>query len=1097
MLIGEFHEGIWKEIPTLVTMLGEDITKCLRKSINNSNNNNNNQVLSPFVGLRNLGNTCFLNVVIQTLFHNVMIRDAILNINDIPDDKDFYESIKQLQLAFGHMSLGNNSIYNVVDFVNLLKLNVDEQQDPQEFTKLYLTRVALLTANTTDRDRPTISQLLSGQESHITQCMKCKSKKERSTAFHELDLPIEGCSTLDAAIEAYFQKEKLDGDNMYFCEECSIKVSAERCSKVSRWPPVLSLQLLRYVYDKTTWTKRKVKTEITFPDKINLPYCDEEYHLVGIIYHVGNSAHNGHYVTEVLDWESGGWYFCDDDTVVPVPYIPTSKSKEISPSNNELDNFDDEESPKETETKKGKEKRKATAETKKRKKKEDSSPDEDEQSHEKENDEKKAIKSQIELQSLKKLNRPKEVYSLTYISSSLLQQGKKSQRLMPSEQLQQVIRNSNSLFQKKVSEYEKNRSVLQTEIDARKNLYLSIRKNMVPKKGESYRLVPKMWLSQWIRGDKIHIKDTDIKDKKDSSREVINIDDIDKGTNGYSSSSSSSSSSRNEVNLVSPIKSSNNNNFQDESEYYYKVPQLFCEPIHSIESKCKHGEGLPPSEIENFKVLSTSAYSKIVESIEVDFEWSKENVICETCDGISSQAAISTSKRLKSYENIEDLLKQVKKADKTYLISKTWVTNFQKSSTKQKFQKLCHETSVSTIDKQITENTSSSFVNSSSSSDGSIESLLSQLLDPTVNSKLSCEHGNLQLNYKRSSQEVSADAWAAVHELFPSAITYKSDTDTCPLCSENKVTSKEENEKDQIYRKSDLSEKALSNLFKRKKKYPTEFDNQVFVFSPRESILGNESRFMIIESNWLNRWKEFVGGNGNRPSYLSNNSLRCQCGKGILVNDTLSAIASSQVPSSENSFLDYPVLPEAEIISEEQWNLLKQLYPSEDCFEVSLSLSDQDTWLWSPDPCPTCTDEMNRSVEEQKINFENRDLKVIIATDISQCVDSGFMETTSRSSRKRKVSSSFVISASSTDSIFDIKMKICGRKDYAPNQQSLYCNSTQLSKNNKQLKDYNVTATDTIYVMINEEDEDFFFDDDGNVQKEHGFAGTMLFGSKI
>ena len=84
------------------------------------------------------------------------------------------------------------------------------------------------------------------------------------------------------------------------------------------WPPVLCLQLLRYVYDKTIWQKRKSKTEITFPNELKLPNSKEVYHLVAVVYHVGNSAHNGHYVNEVLDWETGEWFFCDDDVVVSI-----------------------------------------------------------------------------------------------------------------------------------------------------------------------------------------------------------------------------------------------------------------------------------------------------------------------------------------------------------------------------------------------------------------------------------------------------------------------------------------------------------------------------------------------------------------------------------------------------------------------------------------------------------------------------------------------------------------------------------------------------------------------------------------------------------
>jgi len=597
-------------------MLGVDPRSYIRQS-----NDDNDNHLRPFVGLRNLGNTCFLNVVIQVLYHNVMMRDAIFNIGDVPDDKDFYESIKQLQLTFGHMSIGKKSVYNVIDFANLLRLNVDEQQDPQEFTKLYLTRIASLTTNMIDNRRLTIGQLLDGKECHFTQCMNCHKAGKRNSTFHELDLPIEGCATLDDAISSYFQREKLEGDNMYYCDSCDIKVNAERWSEIISWPPVLCLQLLRYVYDKTTWQKRKVKTEITFPNELKLPNSKEVYHLVAIIYHVGNSAHNGHYVNEVLDWETGEWFFCDDDVVVSSPQTSTSKSKESSQSNKDsasADISENDEDREESQTPPPKKVKKLI-------KKKASPPPEPATTS-------AQPKTKTELASQKKLNRPKEVYSLTYISDTLLKQSKQVARSTPSNELVQIINSNNITDQRKVTQYETSRQILENTISTRKELYNSIKDILAPKPGGSYRLIPALWLTQWIRGEKIITK---IKDNKEtekassnsssssssSNKEVITIDDDDERKNG---------DIRMEIDLTSPIKVNDNTTSNDS---IIKMPEIFCEPINTITLKCKHGAGLPPAEILKFKVISCEAYDKIVESIAVDFGWDNTNVICDTCDG--------------------------------------------------------------------------------------------------------------------------------------------------------------------------------------------------------------------------------------------------------------------------------------------------------------------------------------------------------------------------------------------------------------------------------------------------------------------------------
>lgn len=316
----------------------------------------------------------------------------------------------------------------------------------------------------------------------------------------------------------------------------------------------------------------------------------------------------------------------------------------------------------------------------------------------------------------------------------------------------------------------------------------------------------------------------------------------------------------------------------------------------------------------------------------------------------------------------------------------------------------------------------------------------------------------------------------------------------CSLCNENKATTKEENEKDQKYRKNDLSNRELSLLFKRKKKYPAEFDNQISIFDPREAF-GTDSNFKIIDATWINRWKNFVGEDGERPDAIINSALRCECGGGSLICNTMHAISQRQLPADQESPFQSMGLPDAELISDEQWRLLRQLYPSDDCYEVSLSLTDKGNWVWSPPPCPTCTDTTNRNLEAMKINFDCCDIKIVIATDISQCTEVATIENNARSTRKRKCNNNFVITASSTDNIYDVKMKICAVKDCAPNQQALYFNGKHMNQNNLKLKDYNVTATDTIHVLINEDDEDYCWDDNGNIEKETGFAGTMLFSS--
>lgn len=65
---------------------------------------------------------------------------------------------------------------------------------------------------------------------------------------------------MERCIESYLAAELLDGDNKYLCDQCKTKENAERFIEVDadKLPPVLMLQLLRFVYDAQAGRKKKL-----------------------------------------------------------------------------------------------------------------------------------------------------------------------------------------------------------------------------------------------------------------------------------------------------------------------------------------------------------------------------------------------------------------------------------------------------------------------------------------------------------------------------------------------------------------------------------------------------------------------------------------------------------------------------------------------------------------------------------------------------------------------------------------------------------------------------------------------------------------------
>jgi hypothetical protein len=135
----------------------------------------------------------------------------------------------------------------------------------------------------------------------------------------------------------------MDGDNQYLCSNCECKRNAKRSTKLTRLPPVLNLQLLRFVYDRNSGYKKKLATRIKFYDTIDLSsYTKSEksrnettiatsspkirdkeainskqdvYHLGAILMHVGKTAYSGHYMAQIKDFEKNEWYNFNDESI--------------------------------------------------------------------------------------------------------------------------------------------------------------------------------------------------------------------------------------------------------------------------------------------------------------------------------------------------------------------------------------------------------------------------------------------------------------------------------------------------------------------------------------------------------------------------------------------------------------------------------------------------------------------------------------------------------------------------------------------------------------------------------------------------------------
>uniref|UniRef100_A0A4W6BWW8 Ubiquitin carboxyl-terminal hydrolase 48 n=1 Tax=Lates calcarifer TaxID=8187 RepID=A0A4W6BWW8_LATCA len=276
---------------------------------------------NTFVGLTNLGATCYVNTFLQVWFHNLELRRSLYQCHNsraqehnVESDYEPQSICEHLQYLFALLQNSNRKYIDPSGLVKALGLDTGQQQDAQEFSKLFLS---LLEDTLSKQKNPNLQNVIQrqfcGQFSYVT-VLPQNFMISHWVCLKENNIKLLYLSTL--------QEEKLDGENRYFCENCQNKQSATRRIKLHSLPPTLNLQLMRFVFDRQTGHKKKLNTFISFPEQLDMgPFLEGKqdqkcvYELSAVLIHRGISAYSGHYIAHVKDARTGDWYKFNDEEI--------------------------------------------------------------------------------------------------------------------------------------------------------------------------------------------------------------------------------------------------------------------------------------------------------------------------------------------------------------------------------------------------------------------------------------------------------------------------------------------------------------------------------------------------------------------------------------------------------------------------------------------------------------------------------------------------------------------------------------------------------------------------------------------------------------
>ena len=279
-----------------------------------------------YIGLRNQGATCYMNSLLQTLYHTTAFARAVFLLPTEHDDDPAKSIPLALQRVFFNLKYARCAVSTkeLTQSFGWDTLESFQQHDVQELNRV-------LTDNLEEKMRGTpaeglLARLLRGTIQHRIRCTQVAFESCREETFYDLSVDVQGCHDLYRSLDKYTETEMLDGDNMYDAGAHG-RQPAEKGCRFRTLPPVLHIQLKRWVYDPRLDRSVKLNDKFEFPMTLDLErYLADDaprrepsvYELHAVLIHSG-SAGGGHYYVFMRPTRRSEWFLFNDERVARCP----------------------------------------------------------------------------------------------------------------------------------------------------------------------------------------------------------------------------------------------------------------------------------------------------------------------------------------------------------------------------------------------------------------------------------------------------------------------------------------------------------------------------------------------------------------------------------------------------------------------------------------------------------------------------------------------------------------------------------------------------------------------------------------------------------